>query len=243
MNLEDIKIKLFHSAYNDDIDEEVDYVPYSIGFTKGTNVNPNQKIIEIVQLVDEQREEGSIYAIFLEADYMSVDKFWDTIGDNFCEDLVIFHKDNRIGRVSLNRIFVEEIEAIGVWMDNEAPNSMEIGTQIYEDFSVVEGRYIGILDELILDKGNEELHEVIIAAMYSFIRYLGFKMYYLYTQPKSCVETEYLEDVMSIEAIDVYSSLGFEMVDEDRIVMCKDLWHEDRNRKKINESMKKIYFP
>lgn len=160
----------------------------------------------------------------------------------------IYNKDKVIGRVSLNRIFVEDIEGVGIWVDEEAPNSMQISSQICKkDFKNVEGRFIGIIDELIFnDDKYEDLAQYIISMVYGLIYNLNcnFKIYYLYTQPKSANKNKYNQGIIDKDNLIAYEQLGFKVVDEDRSILRHNIWRTNKSRKKFNmRELEEIYLP
>lgn len=255
MGFKDLRIKLTHEkAY---IYENCDDVPYSeeneiinvcdICLMKDKDLNKNCDVVATIGV--SEKTMGDFVEklnVCILSDYKYRQMFFQELDDNFCLDMDIYEGEKKIGNVSFNRIFVESAQDIGIWLDNEAPNSMKIGTYIYKnDFKIVEGRYVGIIDELILDKKyiKEGWADCAIYMIYSLILAWGFKIYYLYTQPKSSVREEYMEDVIATSNLKTYLSLGFEIVNNYKSILRKDMWHETKDRLEFDDGMEKIYLP
>lgn len=255
MDLKDLKIKLTHSKtyecedyenLNYEVEEELIEV-CKICLLEDEDVLPiydNVATIDIHNKIDNVPDKKLNICIL--SNYEDRKIFFEDLEDNFCLDMDIYDGEEKIGNVSFNRLFVEGAQDIGIWLDNEAPNSMKIGTHICKkDFEIVEGRYVGIIDELIIDREyfKEGFADCVIYMIYSLILAWGFKIYYLYTQPKSSIHGEYLEDIIASSNLNAYASLGFEIVDKANYIMKKDVWHELQGRMDFDEGMEDVYLP
>lgn len=203
----------------------------------------NQKLYSVAEITESASKK--VYNICLSEDFDSVNYILHNSGDYFCSYFGIYYDNKEIGSFCLSRIFVDDYESISVWLDNECPNSMEIGSYVCNDvFELLEGRYIGIIDELILnsDNINNETLSIILNLIYLYIKHLNLNMYHIYTQPKSVTNKEYLHGEISTFVAETYLKLGLYSVNTKNKIMYLDSWHL-KNRRNLSGILKQVYLP
>lgn len=253
MNLEDIKLKLHHNHIatnyrNEEDYEEIDMTVATVHFLKSENIKSNYDEVLCYNLINNKLGLNGDYSVCVESSYAEMEAFFNDIEFNFCTGMKIYNKDKVIGSVSFSRIFVEDIESLSIWIDSYIPNSMQINTQIgKKDFKNVEGRFIGIIDDLVFsDDKYTDLSQYIIPMIYGFIYNLNcnFGIYYLYTQPKSANCSKYRIDEIDFNNLDAYMTLGFKIVDEERSILRHNIWSSNRKRRKFDiKEFEEIYLP
>lgn len=158
---------------------------------------------------------NQLVGTFVTLDEQTLMRYLQELGDDFCWDLVVYQGEVSIGTVSFNRLFVETLENLVVYLDNEAPNSLVLGNHLQsEAFEQVQGRYIGLLDELILEKAYEAQAEWVASLMVSFLREANqiLKLYRVYALPKFPQQDAYLKGVASSQLWRHYECHGFKHV-------------------------------
>lgn len=253
LSLEDIKLKINHNHiatnyHNEEDYDEIDMTVATVHFLKSENVKSNYDEVLCYNIINDEFGLNGDYSVCVESGYAEMDAFFNDIEFNFCTDVKIYNKDEVIGNVSFNRIFVEDVESLSIWVDSYAPNSMQISTQIgRKDFKNVEGRFIGIIDELVFNNDKyTNLAQYIIPMIYGFVYNLNCNLglYYLYTQAKSANQSKYSIDEIDFNNLDAYITLGFKVVDEERNILRHNIWSENRERRKFDiKEFEEIYSP
>lgn len=224
------KLKLVFSFdwYDEEIDDSVEYDLFTIRFIKDRDFNEKEytKLKSIMIPTVKSTRNGWNICEEIKG-FKNIESFYENLDQNFCKDMSIIYDNKYIGSVSFNRIFVNSFEELDCWLDNEAPNSMNIGHYIKnKDLKKVEARYIGIVDEIKISEefNSESLHMCIIEAINHLLDNHEFGLYYLYTIPKSSNIIEYQKNTISDAATKTYKEYGFKIVDEKELIMRKNMW-------------------
>lgn len=151
----------------------------------------------------------------------------DNLGSNFTSNINITYDGKRIGHACITRIFVDSLGTILSWLDNECPNSMELVKYIEKkDYKKVEARYIGLIDELMIDTEyySEDLVKAVINSISSLFDYYKLGMYYIYTIPKDTDSSKYIKNIKSELTEKEYKKHGFKVVDKELNILRKSNW-------------------
>lgn len=175
----------------------------------------------------------------------SLERFLNEAGDDFCWDLDVMYDDQPIGTVSFNRLFVRDLDSMFIYLDNEAPNSLALATYFqHQAFEDVEGRYIGLIDELALPQSYHELTEWVASLLLAFLYEANdvLKLFNLYTFPKSSVARQHFKDMISSTLMAHYQAHGFELVDAKHVLLEWNIWRTVPSRAVLTDDYLKVLF-
>lgn len=188
--------------------------------------------------------EGSLHAT-VQWCSASLERFLNEAGDDFCWDLDVLYDDKSIGTISFNRLFVQDLDSIFIYLDNEAPNSLALATYLqHHAFEDVEGRYIGLIDELVLPQSYHELTEWVASLLLAFLYEANdvLKLFNLYTFPKSSVARQHFKDMISSTLMAHYQAHGFELVDAKHVLLEWNIWRTVPSRAVLTDDYLKVLF-
>lgn len=229
MNLETIKLNLEGEISNSKTAITKDI--YIIHTLLNNTPNDYDKIFYFT-VKDRTIEFVGDYQICLEYNKGDVSKFYSNLPLNFTKDITIYEKDKKIGKLSFSRIFMNYTQdIINEWELNESINIIKHICK--NDFSKVEGRFVGLLNEfeLYVDINDKykNLPKYIFFITNIFIQYINSKLniYSLYTDCKMKINGETSN---STELAKIYQKLEYQEVDNFNHIYSKDIWHKDMFR-------------
>lgn len=225
MNLTDLRL-VFNYAYFDEKEDDDKDINVCNVFIEHTNEAKakNRHIVHSFGIEDGEPNKLTPYCICLEWNSQNLSIFREQIDFNVCLDFEFYDADRKIGGACLNRIFVDDSQTVFMCIDGDAPNSMDICNHILKkDFSNAEGRFIGIIDELLFD--DDYIATLAptsgLDMLICLLNHLGLNVYYLYTQPKHVRNVDYLNEVISAVMEYSYKAHRFKTVDKEKCIMRK----------------------
>ena len=175
----------------------------------------------------------------------SLERFLNETGDDFCWDLDVMYDNQPIGTISFNRLFVRDLDSMFIYLDNEAPNSLALATYFqHQAFEEVEGRYIGLIDELVLPQSYQELTEWVASLLLAFLYEANheLKLFNVYTIPKSSNARAYAQEIISSTLMAHYQAHGFELVDIKHTLLEWNIWRTVPSRAVLTVDYLKVLF-